>query len=543
MKRAVLYARVSTNEQTDNTSLDGQITKAKAHATRRGYRVADEIREVHSGADPDRPGLHRIRDLARSGSIDVVVFYAFDRFMRDETEAVIVEAELAKAGVTLEFMDLPDQTNEAYRIAKSLYRTFADIERRKITKRLEGGKQDTVSTGNVTTAGRAPFGYCEVESNGQRVFEILEDEAAVVRDMFAWYVIGDGSDGPMSIRGIAMKLTAMQIPTYTDRREIDGMGAIAKRRNGYGKWTPGTVSGMLANETYAGTWHYGKRNIAVSVPAIIDADTWQAAQERKSHNQRFSKRNTKYDYLLLHRLRCGHCGNKLTHYTTKGNGYYACNSHNMLTECDLTGVFRSDRIDAACWGWIRDLLGDPERLREGLQEYQQKQREITAPQRRQRDLLSAAITKLETRRERLLDLYLDGDYSREELDQRRNEIDGNLSELNQRLARTEAIIAEHELTQERLASLAAWAEGIAPGIAAAETSFTKRQWVIGTLDVTGELSNENGEKVARFHCVLGESGPVFASASATTATNPTTWRSPARGTGATSTTCMRPCLG
>src|SRR5918994_6769856 len=65
-KRAVLYARVSTDEQAEKGySISDQLRALRDHAAREGYDVVEEIvDDGYSGATLDRPGLLKIMELA-----------------------------------------------------------------------------------------------------------------------------------------------------------------------------------------------------------------------------------------------------------------------------------------------------------------------------------------------------------------------------------------------------------------------------------------------------------------------------------------------
>jgi site-specific DNA recombinase len=73
--RVVLYCRVSSEEQaTSGYSIAEQIHTLREHASRQGLEVLQEVsREGYSDADPDRPGLLRVMELAEAGEIDAVL--------------------------------------------------------------------------------------------------------------------------------------------------------------------------------------------------------------------------------------------------------------------------------------------------------------------------------------------------------------------------------------------------------------------------------------------------------------------------------------
>ena len=70
-KRAVLYARVSTEEQArSGYSLAQQMEALREYATLEGYEVLEEITDPgESGASLERPGMDRVRDLVSAGRI------------------------------------------------------------------------------------------------------------------------------------------------------------------------------------------------------------------------------------------------------------------------------------------------------------------------------------------------------------------------------------------------------------------------------------------------------------------------------------------
>jgi DNA invertase Pin-like site-specific DNA recombinase len=78
--RAIIYVRASTDEQGDSFSLPSQIDACRTYATERGMQVVAELQDVQSGAVLERPGLARVRELARQRQIDAVIVYSLDRY-------------------------------------------------------------------------------------------------------------------------------------------------------------------------------------------------------------------------------------------------------------------------------------------------------------------------------------------------------------------------------------------------------------------------------------------------------------------------------
>src|SRR5918994_1980530 len=72
-KRAVLYARVSTDEQArSGFSLAQQLEALREYAAREGHEVLEEVADRgQSGASLERPGMDRVRNIVAAGGAPV----------------------------------------------------------------------------------------------------------------------------------------------------------------------------------------------------------------------------------------------------------------------------------------------------------------------------------------------------------------------------------------------------------------------------------------------------------------------------------------
>jgi site-specific DNA recombinase len=102
-KRAILYARISTDEQArSGYSLSQQLEALKEYAAREGYEILDEVTDPgKSGATLDRPGLDRVRDLVAAGGVTVVLAQDRDRFAREPAYLWVLREELMEHGCKL----------------------------------------------------------------------------------------------------------------------------------------------------------------------------------------------------------------------------------------------------------------------------------------------------------------------------------------------------------------------------------------------------------------------------------------------------------
>ncbi|MBN1579837.1 MAG: recombinase family protein [Anaerolineae bacterium] len=518
-KRAVLYARVSSDDRkkTGGENLKDQIEMGRGYCQTNGYMVVAEMQEDDrgaSGADWELPELAKALELAYEGRFDVFVVRELDRLARDLAKQVIVERELKKTGVAIEYVlyDFPD-TPEG-RLNKHFHAMMAEYEREKIRQRMTRGKIRELKKGNLINHGHSPLGYRTVKVNDLHTLEIDEEEANIVREIFNLYLNGDGESGPMSIRAIAKRLTELKVPSYSDRRQKPD--CTKRTATEAGTWGDSSISFILSNETYTGVWYYGKRRwpkdewIAFDVPVIIDKKTWLAAQRKREKGRIKSIRNRKYEYLLGSRVRCLACGRVMISSSSRnGQGYlflrYRCQAQKRRFPCDAGNTsYSSKKIDQVAWEWVVGLLNEPEQLAKGLMSYQAEQDKLTEPLRNRQSAILDCLQQNKRHLSRLFDLYLDADFDKAMFAAKRQELEKTNASLTIELERLTKLIEHQAITDAQITDLVTFAETVRKRLDQA-TSFKRKREIIDLLDVTAELGVENGEKVVYLHCILSSS--------------------------------------
>jgi site-specific DNA recombinase len=217
VKRAVLYARVSGDDtRREGRNIKGQLEMGRKFAAEKGYRVTEELAEDErkntSGADMNLPQLNRIIDMAQASQFDVLIGRELDRFARSLAKQLVIEQQLKRAGVTIEYImgEYPD-TPEG-QLNKQIKAVIAEYERAKTTQRMVRGKNQVAKAGQVIPSDRIPYGY---RLNSDRTnFEIIKDEAKVIQDIFDWYIFER-----LSIYKIAQRLTKAG-PRFIEQHEM-----------------------------------------------------------------------------------------------------------------------------------------------------------------------------------------------------------------------------------------------------------------------------------------------------------------------------------
>ena len=136
MFRAGLYARVSTNDQ---QTIPLQIHALREYASRRGWNIALQVKEVGSGASQQQL-REKLMDAARRREIDVVLVWRLDRWGRSVTDLLSTLQELDHLGVGfVSLNEALDLTTPTGRAMAALLAVFAAFEREILQERVRAG--------------------------------------------------------------------------------------------------------------------------------------------------------------------------------------------------------------------------------------------------------------------------------------------------------------------------------------------------------------------------------------------------------------------
>src|SRR5271165_851930 len=136
MKRAVLYVRVSTPDQ----SIEPQLLDLRQMATARGYEIVREYSDKLSGTKSKRPGLDALLSDAQRHRFDVVMVWAFDRMARSVRHFLEVLDELNHLGIEfVSFRESIDTSGPLGRAMVVIVCAIAELERNLIVERVKAG--------------------------------------------------------------------------------------------------------------------------------------------------------------------------------------------------------------------------------------------------------------------------------------------------------------------------------------------------------------------------------------------------------------------
>src|SRR6478735_1157364 len=264
--RVAIYARVSGEHQAKEDTIASQLEAVAQRIASDALECDPELRFVddgYSGSILARPGLERLRDQAAAGAIDRLYMLDPDRLSRKYAYQVLLIEELVHCGVEVVFLRNPVGRGPEQDLLLQVQGMIAEYERAKIMERCRRGKQHAARRGSVNVLSGAPYGYRYVdkhEGGGAARYQILAEEARVVRKVFEW--VGQER---CSIGEVCRRLRREGIPT----------------RTGKPAWDRATVWLILKNPAYKGTAAFGKTRSGEFKPQRLRPQRGRPEQPRR----------------------------------------------------------------------------------------------------------------------------------------------------------------------------------------------------------------------------------------------------------------------
>src|SRR5256714_2046209 len=241
--QVAMYARVSSDQPAEAQTIASQVAALRERVATDGLTVSEAMQfldEGYSGATLIRPALERLRDVIAAGAVDRVYVHSPDRLARKYAYQVLLVEEFRRAGVEVIFLNRALGQSPEDDLLLQVQGMIAEYERAKIMERHRRGKRHAAQLGAVNVLSGAPYGYRYVskyEGGGQARYDIIPEEARLVRQVFDWV----GRDR-LTIGEVCRRLTRAGEVTRTGKRV----------------WDRSVVWGMLKHPAYMGTAAFGK---------------------------------------------------------------------------------------------------------------------------------------------------------------------------------------------------------------------------------------------------------------------------------------------
>lgn len=381
--RAALYCRVSTDEQARHgISIDAQLAALRVWAEREGHTVAGEYIDAGiSGKKPPskRPELSRLfRELESGLQIDILAFCKLDRFFRS-------------VKLYYQAMDTLDRYHIAWQAIHEDYETLTASGRMKVNIMLSVAENEADRTSERI---RAVFDH-----------KIAKGEPVTRSQPFGFEISGKklihSADAPAARE--AFEMFARTGNTYAVRDMI---------QTKYGRRLPyEAVYRFLQNPLYTGRY---RDNPAYCEP-IVSKELFDSIQRDFAERRKTKKTPSGRVYLFSGLIVCATCGRRFT--VSPGckahlhPERYRCPGHLMGKTCTNRRT-------------IQEFTLEQHLLQHVTAQLNGTSPDYATAQPKPRPAVSRE--EINRKLERLKDLYIDGDITREEYTARREKLSAPL---------------------------------------------------------------------------------------------------------------------
>ncbi len=415
LKRAILYARVSTDEQArSGYSLAQQIEALRAYAAREGYEVLEEVVDPgQSGASLERPGMDRVRDLVAAGGVSVVLAQDRDRFAREPAYHYLLRREFEEHETKLRALNDRGDDSPEGDLTDGILDQLAKYERAKTAERTRRGKMRKAREGKVVATKKPPYGFRYTATRDglvvhepemwvvQKIFQLAAEglgTSAIQRRLYNEKVPSPGGKESWSRRSIKQLVMSDVYKPHT-HREISELvssevAAALDHAPEYGvRWWNRQARKIrqVSEPDGGGGRHYRKRNsvtlrdkgewIAVPVPSWLSRQLVDQARNMMAAHRAPERTRLARGWELRGTMRCCSCGVLMGTHTSTYNGgkkayyYYKCHPGREYKRgtCQQKHV-RAEPAEAAVWAFVSGLLKDPAKIRVAMEQLIEQER-------------------------------------------------------------------------------------------------------------------------------------------------------------------------
>lgn len=457
--RVTYYSRVSTDHLEQQNSLKNQVDhfEEMIKNNKNWIYIKGYVDEGISGTtDYKRNNFMKMIDDAKNNKFDLIVTKEISRFSRNTLDSIKYTRELLSYGVAVLFVN--DNINTALpdsELRLTIMASMAQDEIRRLSERVKFGMIRSIKNGTIL-GNDMLYGYKKDKLTGNLV--IVPREAEVIKKLFSLYAINN-----YSITKIAKIFNDKGIKTCQNK-----------------KWCISTLTRMLKNPKYKG-YYCGKKTEVIDymtkkvkmvpesdwliyedkvrIPPIVEDDLWERANERlKTRSKTFGNdyKNSKVMYQnryplsakiycsehneVFHRRRQCKSSDDITWTCAKylKEGKKVCDSPN-IRESEIYTIF-DDIIKA-----LEIELSNVSNILLELYETNKKNVGIDnnmAELKKQRD-------KILVKKDKILELNIEGCITNSEFNTRNNECNKELSVIDENMALLEQSKQNYEDIQKK----------------------------------------------------------------------------------------------
>ena len=438
--RVAIYARVSSDAQDVNNSIEAQISECKRYAARNNMAVvAVYVDEAETGTSDHRPQFQlMVSDgTGQEKPFDIILVWKFSRFSRSRVDNPIYKTRLKKRGVRIVSINEPTDDSPAGQFMEGIIEEVDAFYSANLGQEVRNGKRQLAERGYYPGS-KAPYGYNleKVQEEGGNAFHniLVKNPATfpIVQRIFKETIAG------CTMADIRRRFNREGVPPPEPKNKNEAKSE---------KWSHTTFGKIIHNLTYAGFIVWGLKSKDGSPPvitqgrheAIVSMEEFELAGQVVASNAPTvtHPRRAGSVYMMSRLLRCRKCGKNLVVSLSKNQTYqsYQCATRreegSEACDCPRLNIQKFEQKfltvlldDIMCPSNVRVAVSKMKEELTGL--YEEKNARIEA--------IEAELLVVSERKARVMEAYEKGAYSVEEYHDRVAPIRAAESRLKQHLA-------------------------------------------------------------------------------------------------------------
>ncbi len=431
MQKAVIYTRVSTDEQAKNgLSLKGQEDAAREYCRREAIEVAEVFCDAgESAKTANRPQL--IASIAyctdHYKEIDYYLVWKMDRLARMAYDTAVIDANLQKLGIQLRSVTEPITDSPIGSLTKTMLAGFAQFDNDVRAERSTSGVKRRIEEGGWPHM--APLGYNNFTDSLKRPTLIQTEQAPIIAKWLKEYLKGGYTQRAMNKLAWDMGIRSKKGKRLSYQQTIN----------------------MLRNPVYAGL--VMSKMIEVPVEGLhdglINLTEHEEIMDKLDNRKKASNALTaSHDWPLRSSfVKCADCGESVTGSAPKGRTknypIYHCPNCRAKTVGHRVSVSK-DKLHDEFEALLNSVTPSEATLKLFRSQVVKKWQNVHKEQRLQQQKLQQELEKLKDRKQRIITMFIDGNLSSDEKLEQTNRIASDIlrTELKLNEAKDEVISSD-----------------------------------------------------------------------------------------------------
>ena len=392
-KRGIIYCRVSSVEQVENTSLESQERYCREYAKREGIEIINDpfIEKGESAKTANRTEFIKAINFCsnKKNKVTHFIVYKLDRFARNQNDHVVTQTTLRRYGVALRSVTEPIDETPIGRVMEGVISVFSEFDNNVRTERSKGGMMEKIKKG--IWVWQTPLGYYRPHQGSNIAPEMTT--APYIAMIFEEYAKG----------------------SYTYKSLSDYMNERGFRTKQGKAICMQLIEKILKNPLYCGRINVWGFDIKGDFEPIVSEDLFTKCQKNYKKTYIKTNRSIQNPNFLLSRLCiCPECQTSLTGSTPTSRGVGYSYYHHHKQSCPKAKFIPKESFEQLFVEYLDELT--PSNKYEKMFKaivvdiWQTNYKKLDENNSR----IRTEIDKIENDRQKIFDLHRIGKYSDDE---------------------------------------------------------------------------------------------------------------------------------